>query len=164
MTSEFNVERTEFDLDTFQQILGAMDGYHVLPWLKTSGDDDGTTIDVEPWELPGMPPVSVDSWRYHAGFAIDRGFVECWSPDPQNTATTRHLSEVAHDQITRMLNKASRPPSHGQDPNVSSELRPARLTYAGKEFVDNLNNPSVRAQAVEAHQKMGTTSDDAGSG
>ena len=46
MTSAFNVERTEFDLDTFQQILEAMDGYHVLPWLKKSGDDDGTTIGV----------------------------------------------------------------------------------------------------------------------
>lgn len=46
MTSAFNVERTAFDLDTFQQILEAMDGYHVLPWLKRSGDDDGTTIGV----------------------------------------------------------------------------------------------------------------------
>ena len=42
MPSKFNVERTEFDLDTFQQILEAMDGYHILPWLKKSGDDDGT--------------------------------------------------------------------------------------------------------------------------
>ncbi len=61
MPSEFNVERTEFDLDTFQQILEAMDGYHVLPWLKTSGDDDDKMVDVEPWELPGMPEVSVDA-------------------------------------------------------------------------------------------------------
>ena len=61
MPSKFNVERTEFDLDTFQQILGAMDGYHILPWLKGSGDDDNKMIDVEPWELPGMPSVSVDA-------------------------------------------------------------------------------------------------------
>ena len=155
MPSEFNVERTEFDLDTFQQILGAMDGYHILPWLKTSGDDDNKMIDVEPWDLPGMPEVNVDAWRYHVGFAVDRGFVECWSPDPQDAATVRPFSEVAHEQIARMLNKARRPQSHGQDPNVSSELRPARLTYTGKEFIDNLNNPSVKAKAVEAVKQWG---------
>ena len=54
-----------------------------------------------------------------------------------------------------MLNKARRPQSHGQDPNVSSELRPARLTYTGKEFIDNLNNPSVKAKAVEAVKQWG---------
>ena len=54
-----------------------------------------------------------------------------------------------------MLNKESKPPAHGQDPNVSSELRPARLTYAGKEFIDNLSNPSVKAKAVEAVKQWG---------
>lgn len=155
MTSEFNVERTEFDLDTFQRILEAMDGYHVLPWLKKSGDDDGTTIDVEPWELPGMPCVSVDAWRYHVGFAIDRGFIECWSPDQMDKPTFRPMREFMMERVGQMLNKEKKPPPHGQDPNVSSELRPARLTYAGKEFVDNLNNPSVKAQAVEAIKKWG---------
>lgn len=54
-----------------------------------------------------------------------------------------------------MLNKERKPPGHGQDPNVSSELRPARVTYAGKEFIDNLNNPSVKAKAVEAVKQWG---------
>ena len=48
MPSEFNVERTEFDLDTFQHILETMDSYHILPWLKKSGDGDVTTVDIEP--------------------------------------------------------------------------------------------------------------------
>ena len=97
MPSEFNVERTKFDLDTFQQILEAMDGYHILPWLKTSGQDDNKMIDVEPWELPDMPEVSVDAWRYHVGFAIDRGFIECWSPDPEDAVTVRLFSEAAQN-------------------------------------------------------------------
>ena len=46
MTIEFNVEHTEFDLDTFQHILEAMDDYHILPWLKNSDDGDGTTVDM----------------------------------------------------------------------------------------------------------------------
>ena len=46
MPSEFNMERTEFNLDTFQQILEAMDDYHILPWLKNSDDGDGTTVDM----------------------------------------------------------------------------------------------------------------------
>ena len=54
-----------------------------------------------------------------------------------------------------MSNKKRKPPAHGQDPNVSSELRPARLTYAGKEFIDNLNNPSVKAKAVDAVKQWG---------
>ena len=127
-----------------------MDGYHVLPWLKKAGDDDGTTIDVEPWELPGMPSVNVDAWRYHVGFAIDRGFIECWSPDLMDKPTFRPMRDFMMERVGQMLNKEKKPPAHGQDPNVSSELRPARLTYARKEFVDNLNNPSVKAQAVEA--------------
>ena len=54
-----------------------------------------------------------------------------------------------------MSNKKRKPPAHGQDPNVSSELRPARLTYAGKEFIDNLNNPSIKAKAVDAVKQWG---------
>ena len=155
MPSEFNVERTEFDLDTFQQILGAMDGYHILPWLRKSGDDDNKMIDIQPWELPGMPSVSVDSWRYHVGFAIDRGFVECWSPDSKGAPTFRPTREITLERVAMMLNKERKPPAHGQDPNVASELRPARLTYAGKEFIDNLNNPSIKAKAVEAVKQWG---------
>ena len=83
MPSEFNVERTEFDLDTFQQIHEAMDGYHILPWLKKSGDDDGTTVDVEPWELPGMPSVSVDAWRYHVGLRSTAVSSSAGPPMPQ---------------------------------------------------------------------------------
>ena len=49
-----------------------------------------------------------------------------------------------------LLNKENKPPAHGQDPNVASELRPARLTYAGKEFINNLNNSSIKAKAVES--------------
>ena len=89
-----------------------MDGYHILPWLKTSGQDDDKMIDVEPWELPDMPEVSVDAWRYHVGFAIDRGFIECWSPDPEDAVTVRRFSEVAQNQIARILNRARRPPAH----------------------------------------------------
>ena len=155
MPSEFNVERTKFDLDTFQHILETMDSYHILPWLKKSGDGDVTTVDIEPWELPGMPSVSVDAWRYHVGFAIDRGFVECWSPDSKGAPTLRPIREITLERVAMMLNKESKPPAHGQDPNVSSELRPARLTYAGKEFIDNLSNPSVKAKAVEAVKQWG---------
>ena len=54
-----------------------------------------------------------------------------------------------------ILNKENKPPAHGQDPNVASELRPARLTYTGKEFIDNLNNPSIKAQATEAVKQWG---------
>ena len=155
MPSEFNVERTEFDLDIFQQILEAMDGYHILPWLKKSGDGDDTTLDVEPWELPGMPSVGVDAWRYHLGFAIDRGFVECWSPDSKDAPTFRPMREITLERVAMMLNKENKPPAHGQDPNISSQLRPARLTYAGKEFIDNLNNPSIKAKAVDAAKQWG---------
>ena len=89
MASEFNVERTEFDPDIFQQILEAMDDDHILPWIRKSGDGDDTTLDVEPWDLPGMPSVDVDTWQYHLGFAIDRGFVECWFPDYTGTGRFR---------------------------------------------------------------------------
>ena len=155
MPSAFNVERTEFDLDTFQQILEAMDGYHILPWLKKSGDGDSTTVDVEPWELPCMPSVSVDAWRYHVGFAIDRGFVECWSPDATDAFRVGSFSEIARNHMVRISNKQRKPPAHGQEPNVSSQLRPARLTYTGKEFIDNLNNPSIKAKALEAVKQWG---------
>ena len=47
------------------------------------------------------------------------------------------------------------PPYRGTDAQVSSELAPARLTYAGKAFIDNLNNPSIKEKAVEALQKWG---------
>ena len=120
MPSAFNVERTEFDLDTFQQILEAMDGYHILPWLKKSGDGDGTTVDVEPRELPCMPSVSVDAWRYHVGFAIDRGFVECWSPDATDAFRVGSFSEIARNHMVRISNKQRKPLAHGQELNVSS--------------------------------------------
>ncbi len=37
---------------------------------------------------------------------------------------------------------------YDRDPNVSSQLQPARLTYAGKEFIDNLRNQSVKEKAL----------------
>ena len=46
-----------------------------------------------------------------------------------------------------------RPRHRGNDVDVSSGRRPARLTYSGKEFVDNIGNPSVKAQAVDAVQR-----------
>ncbi|MYC32874.1 MAG: hypothetical protein F4X64_06820 [Chloroflexi bacterium] len=155
MSTDFNVERNTFDLDTFQQILEAMDGYHVLPWLKKSGSDVGESTDVEPWELPDMPQVSVDNWRYHVGFAIDRGFVECWTPDMKDYPTVRPMKDVFFEQMAMAANRKIKPTAHGQDPNVSSQLRPARLTYAGKEFIDSLKNPSVKEEAVEALKKYG---------
>ena len=155
MAAKFNVQRTEFDLDTFQKILEAMDGYHVLPWLQ--GLSDGSTIEVRPWDLPDMPDVSVDAWRYHVGFAIDRGFVECWEPDPYeprpdyyfDTDQFQEDERIAADEIR------FRPRHRGTDANVSSARLPARLTYSGKEFVDNIRNPSVKAQAVDAVKNYG---------
>ena len=145
MATEYNVERTNFDLDIFQQILEAMDGYYVLPWLKQSGDDPHQKKDdVEPWELPGMPSVSEHSWRYHVGFAVDRGFVECWTPKPDRDPVVRPMQERFIHQMAQMNERERRPLSRGHDPNVSSELRPARLTYAGKEFVDNLKTHQLR--------------------
>ena len=155
MSATFNVEHTEFDLDTFQQILEAMDGYYVLPWLTELAN--GFSTEVYPWALPGMPDVSVDVWRYHVGFAIDRGLVECWKPDPYkpqpdfyyDTSQFQQDEQIAADEI------GLRPRQRGIDVNVSSGMRPARLTYSGKEFVDNLRNPSVKAQAVDAVKNYG---------
>ena len=97
-----------------------------------------------------MPSVSVDAWRYHVGFAIDRGFVECWSPDATDAFRVGSFSEIARNHMVRISNKQRKPLAHGQELNVSSQLRPARLTYTGKEFIDNLNNPSIKAKALEA--------------
>lgn len=157
MSDRLNVERTKFDLDTFQKILEAMDGYHVLPWRLEEGAINEKPRLVAPWELPGMPDVSVDVWRYHVGFAIDRGFVECWKPDPYEPRPWIYYEsnqfeadlELAEDEMR------FRPPNRGTDANVSSRLLPARLTYAGKEFVDNLRNPSVKRQALEFVQRYG---------
>ncbi len=140
MCNEFNVERTSFDLDTFQQILEAMDGYHVLPRERLTGN---SRFEVEPWELPNMPNVSADIWKYHVGFAVDRGFVACWTPEQ----TAHHVDMVGNVSETITL--------YEQDPNVSSVLRPARLTYAGKEFIDNLKNPSVKDRALDALRTWG---------
>ena len=155
MPVKFNVDRTEFDLDTFQEILEAMDGYHVLPWLQEF--PDGSTTEVHPWALPDMPDVSVDAWRYHVGFAIDRGFVECRAPDPYGPRPDHYYDtyqfqvdeRIAADEIT------FRPRHRGTDANVSSRGLPARLTHSGKEFVDNIRNPSVKAQAVDAVKNYG---------
>ena len=155
MSATFNVERTEFDLDTFQQILEAMDGYHVLPWLTKLAN--GSSTEVYPWSLPGMPDVNLDVWRYHVGFAIDRGFVECWEPDAYEPQPAHYLDssqyqldeQIAADEI------GFRPRQRGIDVSVSSMRLPARLTYSGKEFVDNIRNPSVKAQAVDAVKNYG---------
>ena len=163
MPMEYNVEHAEFNLDTFQQILKAMDGYHKLPWRRDHYNEDGVRILnaqpelIWPWELPGMPDVSVDVWRYHVGFAIDRGFVECWKPDPHEPRHPLYYEttqfewdlEVAQEEMNL------RPPYHGTDAQVSSELAPARLTYSGKAFVDNLNIPSVKERAIDALIKWG---------
>ena len=140
MSNEFNVSRTEFDLDTFQKILEAMDGYYVLPTAQAIGSSKMT---IEPWNLPDMPDVSLDSWRYHIGFAIDRGFVACWTPEQ----TVEHIDSLG--------NRSQSITIYDHDPNVTSVLRPARLTYAGKEFIDNLKNPSVKEQAATALKRYG---------
>ena len=140
MPNEFDVLRTEFDLDTFQQILEAMDGYYVLPTAQSTGSSKKT---VEPWDLPEMPDVSLDSWRYHIGIAIDRGFVACWTPQQ----TVEHIDSLG--------NRSQSTTIYDNDPKVTSLLRPARLTYAGKEFIDNLRNPSVKEQAATALKRWG---------
>jgi hypothetical protein len=157
MKGEYNVRRTEFNLDTFQQILSAMDGYHVLPWRFSPDNTDAQPVTIRPWELPGMPDVTVDDWRYHVGFAIDRGFVECWKPDPHIPRTSNYYGSVNHqaDEEIAQEELHVRPPYRGTDATVSSNLAPARLTYAGKEFIDNLNNPSVKERAVEALTRWG---------
>lgn len=158
MTIKLNVDRTHFDLDTFHQILKAMDGYHKLPWRRDRYTEDGGRIFntkpeiVLPWELPDMPDVSVDVWRYHVAFAIDRGFVECWKPDPYEPRHPLYYEthqfewdiEVQQEEMNYL------PPYRGTDAQVSSERAPARLTYAGKAFIDNLDNPSVKKRAFEA--------------
>ena len=152
MLPELNVERNKFDLDVFQQILQAMDGYPTLP-SKYGGDDDKEDpVLVDPWELPGMPSVSLDSWRYHIGFAIDRGFVQCWTPNQMTTSRNRVRMSGSLKGISTGVNARV---SYSEDPNVSSDLRPARLTYAGKEFIDNLNNQSVKDKAIDALKTWG---------
>ncbi len=76
MCEEFDVVQTPFDLDVFQQILEAeaMDGYYVLPTIRYTGELRQT---IDPWDLPNMPDIGADAWKYHVGFAVDRGFVEC---------------------------------------------------------------------------------------
>ena len=130
MASELNVERSTFDLDIFQQILEAMDGYPILPSYQ--GDEENQTP-VEPWQLPGMPEVGLDTWRYHVGFAVDRGFVQCWTPNQR--VQTRNNVRMA-GQMKGISTGERSTTFYERDPNVSSQLMPARLTYAGKEFID----------------------------
>ena len=155
MSARLNVEHTEFDLDTFQQILEAMDGYHVLPWRTDLAD--GSSTEVYPWALPGMPDVSVDVWRYHVGFAIDRGFVECWKPDVYEPRPDVYYDsyQFQEDEQIAAGEIGFRPRHRSIDVGVSSGMRPARLTYSGKEFVDNIRNPFVKAQAVDAVKNYG---------
>lgn len=149
MASEFNVERSTFDLNIFQQILEAMDGYPTLPSYQ--GDEENLAP-VEPWQLPGMPEVGLDAWRYHVGFAVDRGFVQCWTPSQQ----TRTRNDVHIGGSLKGVSRGERTRTfYEHDPNVASELRPARLTYAGKEFIDNLNNQSVKDKALDALKRWG---------
>ncbi len=149
MPPEFDVKRGTFDLNTFQQILEAMDGYPILPSYQ-GDEEDG--LPVEPWQLPGMPDVDLDTWRYHVGFAVDRGFIQCWTPS-QQTQTRNH---VRRGGILNGTSSGGRTTTYyNLDPNVSSHLRPARLTYAGKEFIDNLNNQSIKDKALEAFNKWG---------
>ena len=140
MPTEFDVKRTLFDLDTFQQILEAMDGYYVLPKERLTGN---SREPVNPWELPNMPDVSLDTWKYHVGFAVDRGFVACWTPQEM----AEHIDMIGNLSESRTY--------YERDPRVSSELQPARLTYAGKEFIDNLKNPSVKDRAIDAFRNWG---------
>jgi len=154
---KYNVERAEFRLDTFQKILEAMDGYYVLPWLLETDPLDRKPVEVAPWDIDGMPNVSIDVWRYHVALAIDRGFVECWTPDayapiPEHYFDTWQFQrdeQIAQDELRL------RPRYRGLDVDVSSRYRPARLTYAGKEFVDNLSNPSIKDQAVAMVKEYG---------
>ena len=157
MSTNFNVERTSFDLDTFQQILEAMDGYHVLPWRSEKSNLNQNPELIWPWELPGMPNVSVDIWRYHVGFAVDRGFIECWPPDPYKPQPSLYYetTQFEFDQELEREEEGFRPPNRGTDAHPSSRLLPARLTYSGKEFVDNLRNASVKARAAEAAKRFG---------
>ncbi len=157
MNGEYNVERAQFDLETFQQILTAMDEYYVLPWRFTPDAANTQPETVRPWDLPDMPDVTVDVWRYHIGFAINRGFVECWKPDPHVPRSMEYFDSV-NFQIEQQIIQDElhiRPPCRGTDATVSSNLAPARLTYAGKEFIDNLNNRQVKERAVEALTKWG---------
>lgn len=140
MSTEFDVKRTPFDLDTFQHILEAMDGYYVLPRVRST---ETSREPVDPWELPNMPDVSLDSWKFHVGFAVDRGFVACWTPQQ----TSQHIDMIGNTSESVTL--------YERDPNVSSDLQPARLTYAGKEFIDNLRNPSVKERAMKALRSWG---------
>ena len=150
--ADLNVERTTFDLDVFLQILQAMDGYPTLPSAYQGEDDDDEPNLVEPWDLPGMPSVSLDSWRYHVGFAIDRGFVQCWTPSQQTR--TRHNVRQSGSLMGTVMGETSST-RYSRDPNVSTDLQPARLTYAGKEFIDNLSNQSVRDKAAAALKQYG---------
>ena len=140
MAYEFDVPRTPFNLDTFQQILEAMDGYSTLPTYKSNG---ASKVAVEPWELPGMPDVDVSTWKYHVGFAIDRGFVACWTPEKHE----EHIDSIGNVSYTDTR--------YDRDPNVSSVLQPARLTYDGKAFIDNLKNRPVKEKAVDALNEWG---------
>lgn len=140
MVDVFDVPRTPFDLDTFQQILEAMDGYSVLPRHKLDGVSQ---VPIEPWNLPGMPDVGSSSWKYHVGFAIDRGFVDYWTP----RKTEQHIDVIGNTSYTLT--------DYDRDPNVSSCLQPARLTYAGKEFIDNLKNQTVKEKALQALSEWG---------
>ena len=157
MDGKYNIQRTEFDLETFLGILKAMDGYHVLPWRFTADTPDAFPKTIRPWELPEMPDVPVDVWRYHVGFAIDRGFVECWKPDRYEPVPPEYYDTINFQMDQQIVEDElhMRPPYRGTDATVSSNLAPARLTYAGKEFIDNLKNPTVKDRAVEAVARYG---------
>ena len=154
---KYNVERAEFSLETFHQILEAMDGYHVLPWLLETDPLDPHPKEVAPWQLDGMPNVSIDVWRYHVALAVDRGFVECWTPDTYAPLPPHYFDSLQfqRDEDIAQEELRFRPRYRGSDVDVSSRYRPARLTYTGKEFVDNLRNPSVKKQAVDMVKEYG---------
>ena len=153
MTLKLDIERAVFDLDVFQQILKAMDGYAVLPSWRIYEEDPTNGSDILPWELPDMPDVSIDVWQYHVGLAVDRGFVQCKTP--RQTQRTNYHQSMQRGQST--LRSSTTTTRHVVDPNVSSQLMPARLTWAGKEFVDSLNDSSIKEQAREAMEKWGPT-------
>ena len=59
------------------------------------------------------------------------------------------MREFKMEHVGQMLNKEKKPPADGQDPNVASELRPARLTYAGKELSTTSITPRLRLRLLK---------------
>ena len=158
MNSEFNVKHTPFDLGIFYQLLKAMDGYFILPSVNLADvppdclegcKDDGWRFTdcvsdlLNPWELPNMPNIGEDAWRFHLGMAVDRGFVACFTPEDRRIEIFDSGSQKSTYQM------------FSEDPAVSSLLRPARLTYLGKEFVDNYGNSKVKEKAIDVFGRHG---------